>query len=276
MVTNRHVALLLARADAGRFRFLVGSSGAELAVSMDSRHEYQINASAAVAVKRVLWIEMNERRPDIAFLEVDGRTDGTSPSHIKIAKENAGEGTPVAAIVYPARGTPDVVPNQAWMDRIYGGVYEVKRVAPGLITGIGERGISHDCTTLGGNSGSAVVRLKDGLAVGLHYQGLYLVNNDAVPVSVINQYLKERPWQGDGRGRPAEGPTVQDPQTPTSSAEDENDEITVTVPITIKVRVGKAKVGPPTGGDVDFASSGVEARDHQCGRRPATHLRAPV
>jgi hypothetical protein len=39
----------------------------------------------------------------------------------------------------------------------------------------------------------------DGRAVGLHYQGLYLVNNDAVPTSIIDSYLKERPWQGDGR-----------------------------------------------------------------------------
>ena len=41
--------------------------------------------------------------------------------------------------------------------------------------------ITHDCSTLGGNSGSVLLDLQTGEAVGLHFAGLYLQDNFAVP-----------------------------------------------------------------------------------------------
>jgi endonuclease G len=41
--------------------------------------------------------------------------------------------------------------------------------------------VAHDCTTLGGNSGSAVIDVATGLVVGLHFGGEYVVANYAVP-----------------------------------------------------------------------------------------------
>ena len=46
--------------------------------------------------------------------------------------------------------------------------------------------VEHDCTTLGGNSGSPLVDLGTGAAVGVHYGGAgrFLVNW-AVPAGVV-------------------------------------------------------------------------------------------
>ncbi len=53
---------------------------------------------------------------------------------------------------------------------------------------------SHDCTTLGGNSGSPLIRLADGQAIGLHFQGLYGKNNAAVGAATVAALLRgERP-----------------------------------------------------------------------------------
>ena len=43
--------------------------------------------------------------------------------------------------------------------------------------------MEHDASTLGGNSGSAVIDLETGEAVGLHFAGSYLQANYAVPAS---------------------------------------------------------------------------------------------
>ena len=40
--------------------------------------------------------------------------------------------------------------------------------------------ITHDCSTLGGNSGSAVIDLATGHVIGLHFAGAYLKANYAV------------------------------------------------------------------------------------------------
>src|SRR6516165_11707527 len=52
----------------------------------------------------------------------------------------------------------------------------------------------HDCTTLGGNSGSVVLNLSTGEAVGLHFAGLYQETNYAVRASVLRNYVDRRSW----------------------------------------------------------------------------------
>jgi len=68
------------------------------------------------------------------------------------------------------------------MHRIFNGVYEKKRIAPGRVASIDavQRLLTHDCSTLGGNSGSCVVDLSTNSVIGLHFGGDYLVENVAV------------------------------------------------------------------------------------------------
>jgi endonuclease G len=76
------------------------------------------------------------------------------------------------------------------MERYFVGLYDVKRFAPGRITQAASKGlISHDCTSLGGNSGSPLVSLSQKGAVGLHFSGTYGVNNTAVSVRTIKALL---------------------------------------------------------------------------------------
>ena len=65
---------------------------------------------------------------------------------------------------------------------IFGGTYEVKRLQPGTVMQVdtARKVFTHDCSTLGGNSGSCVVDLRTGLVIGLHFGGGYRRANFAV------------------------------------------------------------------------------------------------
>ncbi|MDZ4849725.1 MAG: DNA/RNA non-specific endonuclease [Pirellulaceae bacterium] len=96
----------------------------------------------------------------------------------------------VVVIGYPAfdpeRNDPQV------QQEIFDGKYNVKRIAPGRIIvrkkpigsswlTVSVDALAHDSSTLGGNSGSAVLDVASGCIDGLHFAGRYLVENYAVP-----------------------------------------------------------------------------------------------
>jgi hypothetical protein len=75
------------------------------------------------------------------------------------------------------------------MERIYGKVYNKKRLAPGSLQRLEEMLLWHNCTTLGGNDGSVVFDLNSGQAVGLHIAGSFLATNYAVRSDVVKNLL---------------------------------------------------------------------------------------
>src|SRR5262249_1371310 len=78
----------------------------------------------------------------------------------------------------------------AAMHRYFADLYDVKRFAPGLIIKTAaESVLSHDCTSLGGNSGSVLISLEQNKAIGLHFAGTYGVANSAVGVTTIKQLI---------------------------------------------------------------------------------------
>jgi len=222
------------------FKFRPGRLGEELRVTVDYRHEMGVDAKNSVSVKRVIWIQQDPDGPDIAFLELDGRTDGTTKPFISLAEQDADPNSEVVVIGYPARAPSNIIPNQQWMDQIYNNTYDVKRIAPGLAGALSRGWATHDCTTLGGNSGSVVVNMNKGEAVALHFAGLYMIENYAVPASTIRKYLNDRPWHAEsvavsvqpsnGTSAPSTAPAV----TQTSA----RGEVTVTIPLTITVSLG--------------------------------------
>ncbi len=94
---------------------------------------------------------------------------------------------PVYVIGYPAwdghRNDPEI------MGRIFSNIYNVKRLQPGQI--LAERPPSplfyHDCSTLGGNSGSCIVDLQTHQVLGLHFRGRFRQANGAVRLSELRQ-----------------------------------------------------------------------------------------
>jgi hypothetical protein len=123
---------------------------------------------------------------DIALLRVSKDSTANSkqlPKPLKIAKdvdENKIKGRDVYVIGFPARDPLRNDPVE--MDRIFAGVYGIKRLQPGKIMNIDDSTpiMTHDCSTLGGNSGSCVIDLETNNVIGLHFSGRYLQANRAI------------------------------------------------------------------------------------------------
>ena len=150
---------------------------------IDFKQEFGVADKVVFPVESVVWVDYRDN-VDMALLKLNISAVGgrSVPPPLRLQK-NAGfanEGNNVYVVGYPAADPKRNDINE--MHRIFGGVYEKKRLAPGRISSIdGEKGcLSHDCSTLGGNSGSCVVDISTNSVVGLHFEGDYLVSNSAV------------------------------------------------------------------------------------------------
>ena len=257
VVTNRHVASLIARWDGRRFVFRAGVAGHAISGSLCTGHEFDdISSDPArtFAVEEVLYIESDRSAHDIAFLRVTRRVGGESSRVIAVAAADAVAGQRVVVVGYPARAPRSVIPNQDLMKELYRDRYDVKRAAPGLIMPPAEGTSRHDCTTLGGNSGSVVLDLATGKAVGLHFAGLYQESNYAMGAAVLAGYVSRRQWQipvvhGETHPAPAAA-SVTNVAAVVSGT-------TVTIPISITVTVGSPP--PNSAGDAPDRADKAEA-----------------
>lgn len=187
VVTNRHVAGLVARRSAdGQGVFLRGPSQIRYGASLDFREEYVSLAADArpFTVVAVPYLA-DMTGPDVALLRITGEH---LPSPLPLADTEAGVDDLVALIGYPAhddRNDADV------MAAYFRDLYNVKRYAPGkVLQALGPgSALSHDCTSLGGNSGSPLIRLTDGKVVGLHFAGHYGRFNSAVGAATLRHLL---------------------------------------------------------------------------------------
>jgi phosphatidylserine/phosphatidylglycerophosphate/cardiolipin synthase-like enzyme len=243
VVTNRHVASLIARVDRNRFVFSRGIAGRSLECSLCNAHEFDDlapDAGRIFKIKEVLYIEPDSGPNDIAFLKVERRTSGAAPGFIPVLSSNIDMDLPVCVIGYPARAPKRLIPDQALMEELFRGRFDVKRVAPGFSTGM-ERGSStHDCTTLGGNSGSVVIDLQSGRAAGLHFAGVYKENNYAVPAAVLTDYIRRKRWNTpfNVESRPQTSKLPPAATAPLSPSAPATGVVSFTLPLTISVSVG--------------------------------------
>jgi endonuclease G, mitochondrial len=187
VVTNRHVASEFARREGDGFVFQTSFMG-PMGARIDFKEELDGPASAEFRVAEVLHIE-DPSGPDMAFLRVDWGSGGKRAPIRLASSTHTGRG--VAVIGYPAKDSRTRIPDE--MDRIFGSVYNVKRLAPGDVTAVKEQEqlVNHDCTTLGGNSGSAVLDLETGEAVALHFAGRERDRNFAVPAPTVRARLAQ-------------------------------------------------------------------------------------
>jgi phosphatidylserine/phosphatidylglycerophosphate/cardiolipin synthase-like enzyme len=245
VVTNRHVAVLVAEGSNGGFTFSTGMGGRLIEVSLNNAHEYDDSAEPdplrIFKVEKVLYIEP-EGGPDIAFLKVRRPPDNEEPRFITVASADAAPDVPVCVIGYPGRAPRRVIPDQDEMNRLYRGQYDVKRAAPGYSMAPKEGLMRHDCTTLGGASGSVVFDLATGHAVGLHFAGLYHEENYAVRASILSDYIHREQWDRPPsmETKPARNTAEPKPipqATPASPAASAGAQ-TVTIPLTITVSLG--------------------------------------
>lgn len=181
LMTNRHVAQIFAEGLGDRqVRYISGR-----AAGIDFKRDTQ-----AGAVFKINGIKMIHPYWDVAILEVEGLPPGLKPLPLAVADARDLAGKNVVVIGYPAFDTrnPSDVQTGLFRDR-----FQVKRLQPGKLQGPADTdsfgkvvsAATHDCSTLGGNSGSALLNLETGEIVGLHFAGRYLERNYAVPTGAL-------------------------------------------------------------------------------------------
>lgn len=188
VVTNRHVAKLVARrASTGAGVFMRSPIGALYGAKLDLREEVDSapGDSFTLPVTSILYLA-DETQADVALLEIEVR-EGVAPDPIPLANRRVRDGELVGTIGYPAFDDRN---DLSQMRQYFDDLYDVKRFAPGLIM-TGEQGtvLSHDCTTLGGNSGSGLFSLEQEAVVGLHFSGEFGVGNAAVSSETLKELI---------------------------------------------------------------------------------------
>ncbi|XYI01499.1 DNA/RNA non-specific endonuclease [Sorangium sp. So ce1128] len=190
MVTNRHVAEMFALARGNGFAFRTDADGRVLKSRVDFLREHQRTEMRQANIAEVLFVEIfGDARPDMALVRLERGATGL-PEPISLDDGIIGFRDHVAVIGYPAEDPR----NDAFVLReIFRNVFGVKRLSPGWISGVRQDGkvLMHDCTTLGGSSGSVIINLATGKACGLHFSGSYLESNYAVTSAALKQRLAQ-------------------------------------------------------------------------------------
>ncbi|MCA8953769.1 MAG: trypsin-like peptidase domain-containing protein [Planctomycetes bacterium] len=186
IITNRHVVAEFAKADGEAWTARPNEAGRPIAATVDFVRELGSRHTRKLRIERVRWVWQGPGpTADLALLEVRG---DDLPPPIPLAERDGEVDQFVVAVGYPARDSRN---DDAPMARIFGETFGVKRCAPGQVTGVsGEMRFEHDCSTLGGNSGSAVLDLATGHAIGLHFGGTYKKANHAVRASIVRRALE--------------------------------------------------------------------------------------
>jgi Trypsin-like peptidase domain len=178
LMTNRHVAQEFSARDGDRWSFRRG---------MRTRVDFlrELGSTAALEFEITEAIGIHDRH-DLALLRVEPESsDGRAlPDPLAVATKEPADlfERDVYVVGYPAwdsrRNEPEPI------RRIFADIYNVKRLQPGKAVGYSTEysAVQHDCSTLGGNSGSPVVDLESNQVIGLHFGGRYGVGNYAVPL----------------------------------------------------------------------------------------------
>ncbi len=260
LMTNRHVAQIFA--DGLGLRQLTFKTGAKSAVNFVE--EVKPRESTPLEVREIVMIHPHW---DMALL----RVDGLLPDHpvLKLSTDFPDDlvENEIAVIGYPAQDARNDF--QLQMD-IFRRKFNVKRMQPGklrarqwIVDGFRNRvqPLAHDASTLGGNSGSAVIDVKSGNVVGLHFSGRYLVANFCVPMyelardpRVVDCGVNFRgtvpptsewddKWDEAERVKPSSKTTTPKTSTTTSSTVTKTgNQTTITVPLQITVSFGDSSI----------------------------------
>jgi endonuclease G len=268
LMTNRHVAEIFASGLGDRdIRFKAG-----LTAGIDFERERGDTASSIISIEKVVMIHPYW---DMALLQVDGLSADHAPLLLSVAEPESLVDTEIAVIGYPAFDSRN---DPAVQNKVFNGIFNIKRLQPGLVRprasvnsfGKAVSALTHDSSTLGGNSGSEVFDPKSAKVLALHFAGVYLDKNYCVPAGelardgrVVDAGVNFEPgapggtpeWQAWWRdiepvspigpgptpvvpsgGAPTPTPSSPNPGTPAATPEPGQ----WTVPVEITIRIGTA------------------------------------
>ena len=286
VATNRHIAQIFAQGLGLTIRYRGGDAAIDFKRQVDTPED---DRSDYLSVRGV---EMIHPYWDMALLQVDGlRTD--KMLRLSVLSPDQLVNRNIVAVGYPAL---DPRNDAALQDKIFGGVYYVKRLQPGVVRARAKvqsfenqvNAMTHDASTLGGNSGSAIIDVDSGEVVALHFAGEYLKANYAVPMFELARDSRvasklnfdgrvaatsdfDPAWRSVGADapRPPTPSIPTPPSTPLQSSQPsaaEESESTWIVPLRVIVSVGTPSRPTPivrgVGAVADqMAAVGVEAEE---------------
>jgi endonuclease G, mitochondrial len=290
IATNRHVAEEFSRGLGLTIQYRGGDA------AIDFKRQVDTPEDDHTAYLKVRGVEMIHPYWDMALLQVDGLpTDNMLRLAVRSPEQLVNHN--IVAVGYPA---PDPRNDVELQNKIFGSVYYVKRMHPGIVRARAKvqsfenevNAMTHDASTLGGNSGSAIIDVDSGEVVALHFAGEYLKANYAVPMYELARDSRvasklnfdgtvaatsdfDPAWRSLGveaPGAPAQSSPPPQPaapsvplQSPQTTAADDGD-TTWIIPLRVTVSVGTpSRPGPivrSVGAVVDqTASAGVEAEE---------------
>jgi len=166
VMTNRHVAQQFCRQAADRWVLRLG-----VVPRVDWLGEHQRDAQATFPIQGVAAIHPVH---DLALLRL-GSPKGTAlrPAPLRLAAHAPEEKDSRAlyCVGYPMKDHTRTPPEV--LLRIFEEALGVKRLQPGELLSMdaARQQLTHDCSTLGGNSGSPIVDLETHAVLGLHFGG---------------------------------------------------------------------------------------------------------
>jgi V8-like Glu-specific endopeptidase len=178
VVTNHHV---LDDLSAGTDLLGPGQAFINFAVEFQSRM-----FENPVAITKVRAIHESA---DLVLLEIHDDPPQAVRKPLLVASALPVMDDPVVAIGYPF---DDPVNNPAFTRVIFGASFGTKHAAPGEVVKVSKANgtLAHDCSTLGGNSGSPVISMTTGEVVGVHFGGRFLWRNEAADCRVLREFLE--------------------------------------------------------------------------------------
>jgi hypothetical protein len=190
IMTNRHVAQIFCkRGCLGRWDF-----EPEMTARIDYVEELGSLASAEFALTGVIGVHQDF---DLALFTAQpiSSSGANLPDPLRVSANPPSDlvGRTVYCVGYPAwdgrRNDPEI------MNKIFSNIFNVKRLQPGktMSNQDAQKQFMHDCSTLGGNSGSCVIDLESNQVIGLHFGGRYLQGNSAIALwKLTNDRLLKR------------------------------------------------------------------------------------
>jgi S1-C subfamily serine protease len=175
LLTNRHVLVQVSRGTE-----LLEEGQAEV------RFAWEDGTFADNPPIPVVGVAMLHSKLDLALLRLKANPAAAADRFPEIDASPIEENAAVVAVGYPLE---DKVRNPLFTRNMFGTTYGVLRAAPGQCTGAFSDGFYHDCTTLGGNSGSPIVSLRTGKILGLHASGGFFWKNEAVAGPAVAAFL---------------------------------------------------------------------------------------
>ncbi len=270
MMTNRHVAEAFVRGT-GRLRnqlsFIPGVESA-----IDFRRENELDPNDLSTSVRLTDVVMVHPYWDMALFRVDGLSAANGGLRLSVRAPEDLVGRNIVVIGYPGRGNDRSRKAVQLERKVYGTIFGVKRLAPGEIE-VRERiesfdyvvpAMTHDSSTLAGNSGSAIVDVDTGEVVGLHFAGITLKANYSVPLfelardprvvdtgmNFVGSVPPTEEWDRAWRGIESladSGVSAAFPAAPFVTGQPDQQSVTWTIPIQVSISLGQPLLGANVG-----------------------------